>query len=119
MFVLSEIQTLCDTLSNNIQPPKFKIMAFTAKEEEALLKARQEVVDKIVVRFAVERVVYLILTTLSCIGLFVLIIYYIFQGTINVKSALVLFGPTGVIALSVAGVLRMFDQVVKRVFTFK
>jgi hypothetical protein len=91
-------------------------MALTQIEEIKLLQARQSTADKIVRRFAAERIVYLILTTLSCLGLFYLIYYYILHGKLDTESALSFFGPTGIIGVSIAGVFRMFDKVISKVF---
>ena len=91
-------------------------MALSQSDEMKLLQVRQAVADKIVKRFAAERIVYLILTTLSCLGLFYLIYYYILHGKLDTESALSFFGPTGIIGVSIAGVFRMFDKVITKVF---
>lgn len=91
-------------------------MALSQTDKLELLKARQSTADKIVKRFAAERIVYLILTTLSCLGLIYLIYYYILHGKLDTESALSFFGPTGIIGISIAGVFRMFDKVISKVF---
>ena len=91
-------------------------MALSQSDEMKLLQVRQAVADKIVKRFAAERIVYLILTTLSCLGLFYLIYYYILHGKLDTESALSFFGPTGIIGVAIAGVFRMFDKLITKVF---
>lgn len=83
--------------------------------KDAHLKNIREVLDWLIDKFKLERMVYLIATSISLVFLFVCIVLIIKEKgwTISPEIAVMLFGSTGIIGYSVNRLMRMFDQALK------
>jgi len=75
------------------------------------LKSLKEVLNWLIDKFKLERMVYLIATGISVIMLLVTASLLIFsQGPPSAEILVMLFGSTGLIGYSVNRLMRMFDQ---------
>jgi len=74
------------------------------------LKSLKDVLDWLIDKFRLERIVYLIATGLSLIMLVVSAILLIIQKGITIEILVLLFGSTGLIGFSLNRLLKMFDQ---------
>jgi uncharacterized RDD family membrane protein YckC len=74
------------------------------------LKDLREVLDWLIDKFRLERIVYLIATGLSIIMLLTSAILLIIKQGATVEILIMLFGSTGLIGYSVNRLMRMFDQ---------
>ena len=77
------------------------------------LKSLREVLDWLIDKFRLERIVYLIATGLSVIMLFVSASLLVIQKGATTEILVLLFGSTGLIGYSVNRLMRMFDQTLK------
>jgi len=77
------------------------------------LKNLQEVLNWLIDKFKLERVVYLIATGISVIMLLVSAVLLIIQKEASPEILVMLFGSTGLMGYSVSRLLRMFDQTLK------
>lgn len=73
------------------------------------LKDLREVLDWLIDKFRMERVVYLIATGISIVMLIVCAILLILEEGATPQILILLFGSTGLIGYSVNRLMRMFD----------
>ena len=78
--------------------------------DESELKSLKDVLNWLIDKFKLERMVYLIATGISIIMLLVCAILIIIQKGATVEILVMLFGSTGLIGYSVNRLMRMFDQ---------
>ena len=74
------------------------------------LKDLREVLDWLIDKFRLERIVYLVATSLSIVMLLISAALIIIQKGASVEILVMLFGSTGLIGYSVNRVMKMFDQ---------
>jgi O-antigen/teichoic acid export membrane protein len=77
-------------------------------EEE--LNARYKVVEKLTRLFRFERIFYLIATSLCVLMLFFAIISMFFKEKYGSVELTLMFGSSGLITMSVARLLKMWDK---------
>lgn len=70
-----------------------------------------EDLERLIDKFRLERIAYLILTLMSVIALMGIGIYLMLSGKGDYKLFLSLFAPTGTLTLSIFRVLKMWDDV--------
>ncbi|HOO44958.1 MAG TPA: hypothetical protein PLM29_01915 [Deltaproteobacteria bacterium] len=73
----------------------------------------REVLDWLIDKFRLERMVYLVATAISIIMLLVTAALIIIQKGATTEILILLFGSTGLIGYSVNRLMRMFDQILK------
>ncbi|HLP56647.1 MAG TPA: hypothetical protein VK151_16540 [Fluviicola sp.] len=74
--------------------------------------SRIEQVQVLMNAFRMERIVYIILTTVSAISLIISGVYFSFKGG-DMSTLLVLLAPTGALTLCIFRVLKMWDDALK------
>lgn len=79
----------------------------------------REALDWLIDKFKLERMVYLVATTISIIMLLVTAVLIIIQKGANTEILILLFGSTGLIGYSVNRLMRMFDQILKVIASAK
>lgn len=87
--------------------------------DESDIKNMREVLDWLIDKFRLERIVYLIATGISIIMLFVSAILLIIQQSTSPEILVLLFGSTGLIGYSVNRLMRMFDQTLEIIASSK
>ena len=87
--------------------------------EEHELKDLREVLDWLIDKFRLERIVYLIATGLSVIMLLITATLMIIKKGATVEILVLLFGSTGLIGYSVNRLMRMFDQTLEVIASAK
>lgn len=83
------------------------------------LKNLKEVLDWLIDKFRMERIVYLIATGLSVVMLLVSAVLIIIQQGATIEILVMLFGSTGLIGYSVNRLMKMFDQTLKVIASSK
>lgn len=87
--------------------------------DENEMKNMREVLDWLIDKFRLERIVYLIATGMSIIMLVVSAILVIDKQGATPEILVLLFGSTGLIGYSVNRLLRMFDQTLEVIASSK
>ncbi len=77
------------------------------------LQKRYEIVEKLTVLFKFERMIHLIVTTVSLIILLVTITILLINGSAGTAELTLMFGSSGLITYSAGRLLRMWDQALK------
>ena len=99
----------CATNKNNFGI-KFII---NCKEMDDELQKRYEIVEKLTTLFKFERMIHLIVTTVSLIILLVTITILLIKGSAGTAELTLMFGSSGLITYSAGRLLRMWDQALK------
>ncbi|MES2556130.1 MAG: hypothetical protein V4604_08275 [Bacteroidota bacterium] len=82
----------------------------SGKNEGPMTKLEQ--VQVLMNAFRMERIVYIILTTISAIALIISGVYFSVKGG-NMTALLALLAPTGTLTLCIFRVLKMWDDALK------
>jgi hypothetical protein len=77
------------------------------------LQKRYEIVEKLTALFKFERMIHLIVTTVSLIILLVTITILLINGSAGTAELTLMFGSSGLITYSAGRLLRMWDQALK------
>ncbi len=83
------------------------------------LQKRYEIVEKLTALFKFERMIHLIVTTISLVILFVAIAFMLIKGSAGTAELSLMFGSSGLITYSAGRLLRMWDQALKIIITGK
>ena len=79
-------------------------------KSDSTFNSRLEAVQTLIRLFKMERIVYLIITTVSLVMLIVCAGVLIVQNGAEIKILTALFGSSGLITYSLGRLLRMWDQ---------
>jgi len=71
---------------------------------------RVNAIERVTALFRAERITYLILTTLALILLIVSAVMLLVQRGANAATLTLLFGSSGLVTISLARVLKMWDR---------
>ena len=80
------------------------------------LRARAEILERLLDRFRVERTLHLTLNVLSFIALFTAFGLMIWRKTVGLAELLLLFGSSGLIAVSSSRLLLMWHHALKVIY---
>jgi len=83
------------------------------------LQERYEIVEKLTALFKFERMIHLIVTTVSLIILLVTITILLIKGSADTAELTLMFGSSGLITYSAGRLLRMWDQALKIIINGK
>jgi hypothetical protein len=77
------------------------------------MSERVEIIERLIKRFSIERIVYLILTVLCAVTLMGVSLYLLLMEKLQFKDFSALFVPSGVITLCIFRILKMWDDALK------